>query len=157
MRILVAMLLVAGLLTQASAQQDTTPPALLGFTIQPVVFDAGAAPVHIDYCITASDNLSGLALTQVIILPNDPFGQFFGASFDGTLEGTICSGFTVPQFAPYGDYSIQVEVYDKAGNLVQGRFDGAGTPPHAIDLCAIATCKLTNRAASNLPDQDADG
>jgi hypothetical protein len=145
----------------ALGQQDTTPPVLLEFAISPTVFDAGQGPVTVSYCIIARDNLAGLDLTQLIPFPNQPFNEFFRVSFpDGTLEGTVCRQFTVPQFTPYGTYVLLVEIYDAVGNLLQARHPSLGgvpNPPRVVNLCDIGPCELLNRAAGGLPDSDSDG
>jgi hypothetical protein len=51
----------------AIALEDVTPPVLLDFTINPVVFDAGLSDVNIEACVTAADDLSGLNWAGKII------------------------------------------------------------------------------------------
>jgi hypothetical protein len=90
---LTAALLLTILPERALAQQDTTPPAIIGFTISPLVFDTGPGPVVLTACVTARDNLSGLRLFQVLLASglNGPIDYNWGGSFANGLEESNCS------------------------------------------------------------------
>lgn len=168
---LLALLAVLPLAPAAFAQQDTTPPVLLSFTITPTVFDAGQGDVTVQWCATARDDLSGLDRVLMINagrvsqpgvgLP----GQFQGTrpSFGGVLEGTVCGSILVPQFAPLGRYIVTLLITDNIDNRLTaahpdnfqpGSFPN---PPHEVDLCSIGPCEVQNRLGNGLPDADNDG
>ncbi len=150
----------------ASAQQDTAPPVLVDFTISPVVFDAGASVVTIEWCATASDNLSGIReinITGESSPASGPYGFALGSlSFPaGTLEGTACTQVQLPQFIPYDSYYLTILLSDHA---FVGRGYRSPNHPYYIpndgfsDLCALGVpCELTNRVTHGLPDADSDG
>jgi hypothetical protein len=144
----------------AYAQQDTTAPTILSFTITPAIFDTGPAAVLLTACVTARDNLSGLQLFQVFLAGglNGPVDYNWGGSFNGELEGTSCAGFTVPRFSAYRSEFIGVSVEDQAGNFSTSFYPGLfNADPQVPDLCQVGPCQATNRPATGLPDSDADG
>jgi hypothetical protein len=133
---------------------------LLDFTIAPVVFDAGAAPVQLNWCATVADNLSGIrsfGVTATRGTGPQSIASLGSTTIDGgPLQATICGGGLFPQFFPYGVWSLDVGVTDKAG--VPGNYanPATGVSPR-IDLCPLGPCQLENRPANNLPDADNDG
>ena len=80
---LVALLSVLALIIPVAAQEDTTPPVLLDFTIAPVLFDAGPGPVVITVCVEAADDLSGLL--DATIHASNATGTIIGVGM--TLSG----------------------------------------------------------------------
>lgn len=130
----------------AEAQQDTTPPVLLDFTISPVVFDSGLGRMTFDVCAAARDDLAGI---QSIVIRGTNLGVIHGAL--GELDVSGCTQLNANQFIPYGDYNLVVEVSDHVGN--QRDYTRNGSP----NLCDIGPCWVTNRQSSQLPDADNDG
>lgn len=146
---------------RALAQQDTTPPAILGFTISPTAFDTGPGPVVLTACVTARDDLSGLRLFQVLLASglNGPVDFNWGGSFANGLEETACSQFSVPRFSAYSSEFIGVSIADNANNFASAYFPGLfnADPLVVPDLCQLGPCEVTNRPGSALPDSDGDG
>jgi hypothetical protein len=132
----------------AIALEDVTPPVLLDFTINPVVFDAGLSDVNIEACVTAADDLSGLNWAAVNLTRDEWTFENVSENFaDG--EDTVCISLMVPQFFPYGEISVGVVLTDKIPN---------GRAIEAAELCSLGfNCELLNRASTNLPDTDSDG
>jgi hypothetical protein len=150
--------LILATASPAFAQQDTTPPVLLDFTISPTVFDTGPSEVVLTLCVTARDDLSGLSFanTSRFASVNElgPGIHTSGASFSGELEATVCWDATVPRYKIYDIYALAVTVRDMAGNsAIWGH-------PHynlnAPDLCALGPCEVENRPGGGLPDFDGD-
>src|SRR5262245_50751874 len=93
----------------AVAQEDTAPPALLEFSIAPVVFDAGLAPVEISWCATARDEFTGVNRISLLACRDEGSAgfqcrdNFGGPSFPaGTRNATGCGQFTFEQYRAYG-------------------------------------------------------
>lgn len=138
----------------AFAQEDTTPPVLLEFTISPAVFDTGQGDVILDFCVKANDDISGLDRVEVEVhhKTNGAPRRQVSNSFNGNDE--ICSFVTLLQFSRYGTYRVRVFLYDNVGNNIEID-EGAGSPP---DLCNFTeACLLENQPLDNLPDADGDG
>jgi hypothetical protein len=152
--LLTAILLTITIYSHALAQEDTTPPVLLEFTISPVVFDAGQGDITFLWCATARDDLSGL-LSVVPMSSGGPILQ--GTQFPvGTLEGQVCGTGTLAQFSAYGTYPLSVFVFDRVGNetryepfFVRTCLGGNCSLGETSEpgLCAFATCELINRAS----------
>jgi hypothetical protein len=156
LRLLAAPALVCLVASAALAQEDTTPPVLLDFTASPTVFDAGPAPVTIDWCLTARDDLSGVAQLRVASVAPAHWFDTGVFSVTTTVEGTFCGSVVVSQFTPYGTNNVNVEVRDSAGNTIDAVV-GGGSDPTVFDLCDFGPCQLENRLESGLPDGDDDG
>lgn len=145
----------------ASAQQDTTPPVLLEYTLAPTTFDTGPSDVVLDFCATASDGLSGLASIRLSISNSTagtisgPGGNFFFQA-PGPTEFSGCTQLTAARFSPYGTYLVVVVVLDQVGNAAQ-YIDITVVPEGNRDLCSIGPCQVTNRPDAELPDSDGDG
>ena len=156
----------------ASAQEDVTPPVLLDFTISPTVFDASAADVVLNWCLTAKDDLSGLDRMIIINvgrvdIPGQGLpGQFSssGPAFSpvGTLEGMICGTLLIPQYAPLGRYIVTFLLRDRVDNRLTASHPDCcqpgsfPVPPGEVNLCTIGVCELENRLSGELPDRDND-
>jgi hypothetical protein len=154
--LVVAAVLAGAVPIGAGAQQDTTAPVLLDFTISPTTFDAGSGPVTIQWCATASDNLAGVAeisLNLVLLDGQRTDGGSVAPSSSPTLILTGCSGFTFDQFRPYGTYGLRVSVWDG----LQSRAYATGGFQQTEDLCLVSTCEIENRPGAALPDADSDG
>jgi hypothetical protein len=134
----------------ASAQEDTTPPVLLDFTISPTVFDTGPGAVEVTWCVTARDDLSGLQDVTLrakgIVTGHSLIGSSAPFSPRGALEATACETKTIPQFSPYDTYSLGVTIFDELFN----------NEPN-VSTCNVGPCELINRPEGNLPDRDNDG
>jgi hypothetical protein len=93
------------------AQEDTTPPVLLDFTISPLEFDTALGVVNLDWCATASDDLSGLVHINVDIYRRNNGGFDVvnaGGSGASGLEDTVCGTIPIEQYSLYGDYFVRV-------------------------------------------------
>jgi hypothetical protein len=135
----------------ARAQQDTTPPVLLDFTISPTVIDTGLSDVTLNWCATARDNLSGLKAVC------DGFGNC--SNFEsGTLEGTTCGQHVIPRFSPYQTYKLCIEVLDDALNVGGATHPGRSCAAAAsANLCLIGPCEVINSPGGTPTDGDGDG
>ena len=157
-------LLVASLLSLpvcATAQEDVTPPVLLDFMVTPIAFDTGPAPVSIEWCARARDDLSGIRGISLVFGLQGGTSTVSGITFPpGTLEGSGCAQFVVSQFSRYGTYLLGVTVND-AFNLRyywNPLIQSGG--PEFIDLCTFQgaiVCTVENRPSDGLPDADGDG
>lgn len=131
------------------AQDDTTPPVLLDFTIAPKTFDTALGNVVLNFCVAANDNLSGLDHAEVEIhnLLNIPPRIRVSDSFNGNNE--VCSSLSLPRFSPYDTYRVRVFLYDNVGNNIE-----IDEP----ELCDFTEgCLLENRSTDAFPDTDGDG
>ena len=145
------------------AQEDLTAPILLDFTLGPVAFDTGPGPVTVNWCATASDDFSGL--NSVHIIGALPLSSGNAASFDGSLNDTVCMEGTVPMFTPYQVWDFGVRVGDVAGNSTTYTIgktatrlaNGTNIEDESTGLCEIGTCQVENRPENALPDADSDG
>ena len=107
----VASILLA--VSSAFAGEDTTPPVLLDFTIGPLVFDTSGGPATIDWCATASDDLSGVQSVGIVFGTVGVTSTVSGAGFPmNTAPVTRCNSFQVPQFSLFGTYVVGVSVND---------------------------------------------
>ena len=149
---LLAALLLPGL---ATAQQDTTPPVLVDYTISPVAFDTGGSDVALDVCATTQDDLSGVEFIRTIIRElnwNPILSQ--GTVINGGVSESVCYQVVLPQFSPQGDYLLEAVVRDNV--------DNERTYAHPLlgglnpNLCNVGTCELSNRPFGPLPDGDGD-
>lgn len=158
-------LLALAVARPALAQQDTTAPVLLEFSVSPVVFDTGSAAVSIEICAAAQDNLSGVAVISIwsgCIEPGtgcNPGGALIQPgppSYTPSPYLTGCAMLTVPRFTRYDHLYLGAVTSDAAGNArVYRRLPAAGSGDE--DLCQIGPCELFNRPATSLLDGDDDG
>jgi hypothetical protein len=150
------------------AQEDTTPPVLLGFAISPVLFDTSEADVTIYFCVTAADDLSGTG--DVSVRADDPASSplegIIGISlnFQGATSPTEkCASVSVPIGSPHMEYLVEISLKDRVGNrrVVKHPLHpctGLAGCESAEDLCdAGFVCSIENRVLSPLPDADGDG
>ena len=146
-----------------AAQQDTTPPVLLDFAINPVVFDTGTAPVGLSYCVEASDDLSGISGAWLNVLhppgPNEGLRSYGGAQIvRGNRHVSGCGVYPLPQFATYGDYKLWIAVEDMAGNQANHVHPDIAFGPGVFDLCiTFGQCIVVNQSLGGSPDVDGDG
>jgi hypothetical protein len=131
------------------AQEDTTPPVLLDFTLSPFVVDAGPGAVTVAWCATARDNFSEIEFIRPGIETIVEAADYL--YFDGPLEASGCSTILVPKGTAYGLYKIVVLLKDIAGDLI------VYTTGRDPDLCDVGTCLFQNRRADPIPDSDHDG
>lgn len=155
--IILASVLICVVAYQVSAQEDTTPPVLLEFTLAPTMFDAGQDSITVDWCATARDVFSGLRRVSVFFqfiaggqLANDT--QNFP---EAVLEDEICGAVIIPQGSLYESYFVVVQIADITNNVVD--YVDTNIAPTNPDLCAIGPCYVVNRLAADLPDTDGDG
>ncbi|MHC4615996.1 MAG: thrombospondin type 3 repeat-containing protein [Planctomycetota bacterium] len=134
-----------------SAQEDTTPPVLLNFTISPGVFDTGSGPVDVTVCATSQDDLSGFGSIAVEINGPNPFKFLRIGGSPGELLRSGCRISTFPQLFPSGTYKVDVTLRDIGGNSTT--YTAAGSH----DLCPIGPCEIIIRPDEELPDSDGDG
>jgi hypothetical protein len=146
----------------ASAQEDTTPPVLLNFTISPALFDTGPGLVDISWCVTVADDLSGVrsvsagGIGPLIGGTNSDIslGQMNFA--DTTAPTTQCATATAQQFTPYGTYLLTLIVRDALGN--NRHYDNPEFRVGFEDLCPLADhCELVNTQLGQQVDTDGDG
>lgn len=145
----------------ASAQQDTTPPVLLEFTISPVLFDSGPNQVTINWCATARDDLAGVTSFGLVFGTQGNTSTVSSASLPSPLlEATVCRQFTIQRFSPYGTYRLGVSLGDNIGNTAYYWNPLIQTGPGFVDLCTFSdanACEIVNRLENGLPDADNDG
>jgi hypothetical protein len=153
----------------AIAQEDTTPPVLLDFRIDPILFDTSETDVTISFCVTVADDISGAS--DISVRADDPNSSpldgIFGIvlnSFEGATSPTEkCSSAIAPIGAPQLEYLIQISLKDRAGNrrVVKHPLHpcaGSLGCENAEDLCdAGFVCSIENTELTPLPDNDADG
>jgi len=142
------------------AQEDTTPPVLLDFTISPVVFDTTVGQASFDWCAQAADTLSGVQSIRVVAFDFPPQttptnSATISFSF-GTLDAEGCSTLTIPQFSPLEEYLVGVVLLDHLGNRMVYE-DQSFVGQSVEDLCPIGPCRLMNQVINPGPDTDADG
>jgi hypothetical protein len=99
---------------------DEQPPELQGMTSSAPYFDE-SEQLHIDFNLSAGDNLSGLNSIFVIELYS-PTGKSIQkrGSFaeDGLLQGSAELDFVLPKYSASGDYRVKtVRLFDLAGNI----------------------------------------
>jgi hypothetical protein len=144
-----------------SAQEDTTPPVVLDFTIAPVVFDTMIADAILDFCVTAADlgtGLGGGSLDNSLTATAPGIGQLFTTSFgftEGANQDTKCLSVTVPRYSPLGTFFLQLTVRDRFGTAATYRHPAIGVPDDP-NLCDVGPCELENRLSGPLPDSDND-
>ncbi len=131
------------------AQEDTTPPVLLDFTLAPTEFDTGVGPVEIEWCFTASDDLSGL-LDVLVDNVNSDFslnGPFLGRAVypQVTLEDTDCVMAVFPQVTPYDTYYLGVILNDNVGNRREYGHPLYRSVRPIENLCDLGPCEIVNR------------
>lgn len=137
--------------------QDLRSPTLLSLSFEPLLFDTSGAPALLSWCVTARDDLSGLAGVRVgghrVDTPGVGVpGEFTGAggfSPPGTLEATTCGTISVPRFSPLGRYILVVYVTDLIGNQLRAEHpDGFGfggpSGPDQMNLCTVGPCAVVN-------------
>jgi len=113
-----AVLLVA---MPSRAQEDTTPPALVGFSFSPSSVDVTAGPANVKFTAHITDDLAGVGSWGVDFCPPSGNcttvfgvpGLISGALLDGTFEAVI----TVRQFSEEGIYLLRrIFATDQVGN-----------------------------------------
>lgn len=122
----------------ATAQEDTTPPILLEFSIGPLTFDTGPGPVTIEWCVTARDDLSGIRNVGLVFGPASGTRTVSGIGFPEPfpIEASGCDQFIVNQFSEYGIHRIGVSVYDAFRPRYYWHPD-ISSDPDMINLCTF--------------------
>jgi hypothetical protein len=128
--------------------------------------------VRVDVCVTAADDLSGVA--QAVVGTRDPAEPFFTGFFSigfafppGTTTPTeMCISAVVPVGSPQQENLIVIQLADRVGNaqLIKHPLIPCGGPPtaplcqKAQDLCALGfPCSIENKPLGSSPDTDGDG
>lgn len=164
--ILAGVVLALPMFGVAGAQQDTTPPVLLDFSIAPVLFDTATGDVTISFCVTAADDVAGVGNVGVRAdSPGSaPISGFFGISlnFQGaTAASTVCAAAVVPVGSPYEIQPLYISLSDRVGNSRKVASLGSPMCPFygpCEDLCLAGyPCAVENRALESTPDADGDG
>ena len=100
--------------------QDTTPPVLLDFSISPVLFDTSAQDATVSFCVTATDDLSGVGNVGVRAdsPSSTPISGFFGISlnFQGANNATVCGSAVIPVGSPFEVEPLLITLTDRVGN-----------------------------------------
>ena len=149
------------ILPSGAFAQDTTAPVGINFLMSPVVFDPTVGSTYVDFCLTVEDDLSGPDEIIFLRINHSPGNIFFQANnvpfqevLPGSLEGTACGTVVIAQFAPLGQYVVQIRVRDNVGNQRTIRTGNSGGDQQ---LCDIGPCELISPTEDQLPDKDADG
>jgi Dockerin type I domain len=104
-------------------QTDTTPPQLLGLSVNPPTIDVTQASQTLTVTMHVTDDLSGtVSVTVVIQSPSAAQTNFAGASLiQGTaLDGTWVANLTIPRFVESGVWKISsINLQDEATNHQQ--------------------------------------
>jgi len=123
-RLAVALAVVALFSDHAVAQQDTTPPELLSFSISPTIFDLSLGSVQFTWCVTATDNVwlkRASVVVGIVGVPGPPGNIAEGAGLSLIpLLGAQDSGCaTFPSRdapLPFGEYAIEIILTDHLEN-----------------------------------------
>src|SRR5687768_16208358 len=103
-----------------SQLEDTTPPLLVNFSITPVLFDTTTQDATVSFCVTATDDLSGVGDVGVRAdSPSSmPISGFFGISlnFQGSNNATICGSAVIPVGSPLEIEPLLITLTDRVGN-----------------------------------------
>jgi len=93
---------------------------LLDFSITPVLFDTSAQDATVSFCVTASDDLSGVADVGVRAdsPSSTPISGFFGISlnFQGATNATVCGSAVIPKGSPFEVEPLLITLTDRVGN-----------------------------------------
>ncbi len=146
------------LASAASAQQDTSPPQLVSFSMLPGIVDSSQSDSVLDWSLTATDDLSGLSGGFLIILlrvspPGTGILPVFtsGGAFspEGLLEATVSGQLVIPRYAPWGEYIISINaIRDQIGNELKASHPDnyqPGTFPSGLgeaNLCSFGPCMV---------------
>jgi hypothetical protein len=116
----IAMLVVMGT-SVAMAAEDTEPPVLLGFGLEPVSVNTSSAAQTVTATAHITDNLSGVS--EVVVVARSPskeqtvvasFSRVSGTETDGVYQAAL----EIPRFAESGAWHIAyVSLRDHAGNF----------------------------------------
>jgi serine protease len=108
--------------TVASAQADSTPPALGSLTITPTSIDVGNGPATITATATITDDISGVAEScgcagHQIAFEQSSTGQVAISTFTRAAGNTWTAAVTIPQSAGTGTWRLRlISLRDNAGN-----------------------------------------
>jgi hypothetical protein len=103
------------------AQEDTTPPVLVGFDFSPKQVDTTSTSATITFTGHVTDNLSG-ELSGWTVLATSPTAHQMVAASMNRVSGTALDGFyqgilTLPADSESGTWTIdQIHLFDAAGN-----------------------------------------
>src|SRR5689334_17581456 len=94
---------------------------LVSASVTPATFDTGSGLVTLQFCATATDDLSGVHQIGLFVSCDPCSASCSNTVSDlnfstGTLTASHCGNFTMPQFSPYGTYYLWVSVTDYVGH-----------------------------------------
>jgi len=98
---------------------DTTPPELTAFTFAPSDVDAQAGAATVDFTLTVTDDLSGVASIQILVTGPAGVAARAGWFCEGERASSTTQVLTVtlPQYSAAGAWTVsRVELADAAGN-----------------------------------------
>jgi hypothetical protein len=109
----------------AAAQEDITPPSLLGFRFTPIKFDVGKEAGTMSVTFVAKDDLSGVKEVDAIFVSPSRKQQL--QAVIGVPQGSKASGndtyetrVTIPRYSEFGDWTVdQVILIDQVGNQIR--------------------------------------
>jgi hypothetical protein len=143
--------------------EDTTPPVLLDFSISPVLFDTSTQDASVSFCVTASDDLSGVGNVGVRAdSPSSmPISGFFAISlnFQGTNNGTVCGSAIVPVGSPFEVEPLVIQLTDRVGNTrlignLSSPICTSGFYGQCDNLCDLGLpCEVENRSEDTTPPE----
>jgi hypothetical protein len=118
---------------QVGSPQDTNPPSLTAFSINPGSVNTTAAPATVQLNFTATDDLSGVTGIQVSLLsPSGGSSQQASSSFAPSTTTTSSVTITLPRGAEPGSWTVNgLFLTDAAGNsltLDTNGINGKGFP-----------------------------
>jgi len=117
---IVALFLVGAAWSQASAQCDTTSPALAGFSFTPSSVDTTLASRTVTCNMTLTDALSGTVTAQCLFVSPDTTTAVLCAASAPTTgtpqNGTWSCTVTLPRYSQAGLWSANVIAVDAVGN-----------------------------------------
>lgn len=156
-RVAAIVIALLALVNRSTAQQDTTSPVLIYFSVSPTVYDTATGDVVLTFCAQARDDLSGIDWIQFALMDDGCSGSsarqvrmFFGP---GTLDASGCTTLVQAQFSPYHTWGIDVAVRDRASNYQEYLPSVQCGGPS----CNFGPCQITNRPSGSVPDNDSDG
>jgi hypothetical protein len=138
----------------ASAQQDTTPPVILGLTLSTQLIDTSVGDQTVAALVEFSDDLSGYpgAFGFCAERPSGGFveccqpGNIVGGN---SLTGILGCEFVFDRFREFGDYQLDLTVCDVVRNC---------THLSTEDLAALGFPSVIANEQGSIPvDSDADG
>jgi hypothetical protein len=101
------------------AEEDTTPPTINSFSVDPETVDVTTAPQVVQVEVHTSDDLSGVNSVSVGFEP--PRGSGYGVTWVSQGPETWIGAVEIPRYVANGTWEISLTVYDKVGNSLSMR------------------------------------